>query len=79
MIVRFFALYKERTGLSATNMEVTPGTTAQDLLDILRRLHKSLPGAAPVMIAINGEYANPNTLLCENDEIAFIPPVSGGV
>ncbi len=65
--------------MSSTSMEVTDGTTAQDLLEMLRRLHTSLPDTAPVMIAINGEYANPHSLLCANDEIAFIPPVSGGV
>ena len=78
--VRFFALYRERAGRDHLSLELTPGTTASQLVQEIRRL---FPGLAPptvdVVVAVNTEYAEPDVVLSDGDDIALIPPVSGGV
>ena len=76
--VRFFALYRERAGTSQTEMELPDGATPEELLVRLRSEYASLPLSNSVLIAVNSEYANPEAPLHEGDEVAFIPPVSGG-
>lgn len=77
--VRFFALYRERAGCDATTLELADGATVAHLEEEVRRRFPGLaPGAAPIMVAVNAEYAGPETLLQDGDEVALIPPVSGG-
>ena len=78
IIARFFALYREKTGLSSVVVELPDGSTANDLMDHLHLEYESLPKWDGIMIAINSEYSDFKTLLYDNDEVAFIPPVSGG-
>ncbi|MDA0988459.1 MAG: molybdopterin converting factor subunit 1 [Chloroflexi bacterium] len=76
--VRFFALYRERAGVSQTEVDLPEGTTPKELLTRLRSSYSSLPLSDSVLIAVNSEYVNPEAPLHEGDEVAFIPPVSGG-
>jgi molybdopterin synthase catalytic subunit len=76
--VRFFALYRERAGVSQTEVELPEGATPNELLIQLRSEYSSLPMSDSVLIAVNSEYARPEAPLHEGDEVAFIPPVSGG-
>lgn len=77
--VRFFALYRERAGTSQTEVELPDGSTPEELLVRLRSEYASLPLTDSVLIAVNSEYASPQAPLHDGDEVAFIPPVSGGV
>ena len=76
--VRFFALYRERAGVSQTEVELPEGSTPEELLRRLRSVYTSLPLSDSVLIAVNYEYASLGAPLREGDEVAFIPPVSGG-
>ena len=76
--VRFFALYRERAGVSQTEVELPEGSTPEELLRRLRSVYTSLPLSDSVLIAVNSEYASLGAPLREGDEVAFIPPVSGG-
>ena len=76
--VRFFALYRERAGTSQTEVELPDGSTSEELLVRLRSEYTSLPLTDSVLIAVNSEYASPQAPLHDGDEVAFIPPVSGG-
>ena len=76
--VRFFALYRERAGTSQTEVELPDGATPEELLIRLRSEYTSLPLSDSVLIAVNSEYASPESPLHDGDEVAFIPPVSGG-
>ena len=76
--VRFFALYRERAGVSQTEVELPEGSTSEELLRRLRSVYTSLPLSDSVLIAVNSEYASPGAPLRDGDEVAFIPPVSGG-
>lgn len=76
--IRFFALFRERAGTSETSVELPEGATPVDLIARLQSIYPSLPASDSVLIAVNSEYANRGTPLHDGDEVAFIPPVSGG-
>ena len=77
--VRFFALYRERAGRDGLSVELSPGATVSDLVEEVRGL---FPGLAPIEVrivaAVNAQYADHDLVLSEGDEVALIPPVSGG-
>ena len=77
--VRFFALYRERAGCSVIGVSVEPGATVADLLTTVREQFPRLaPPDVQIVVAVNEEYAEPDTPLSAGDEICLIPPVSGG-
>jgi molybdopterin synthase catalytic subunit len=79
--VRLFAVLRQRAGRESVEIEVESGATVADALDAL----SSEPGLAgvldriPVRMAVNRDYAEPETKLAAGDELALVPPVSGGV
>ncbi len=77
--VRLFAAYREAAGNSQWDVEVGEGQSPLDLWHRLAEEHpRLLDFSHPLMAAINGEYASLDAPLHEGDEVAFIPPVSGG-
>lgn len=76
--VRLFASLRERAGCSAVTRSVDAGATAGDLLDGLYADFPSLRGSGRIAIAVNSEYTDKSHQLREGDEVALIPPVSGG-
>jgi molybdopterin synthase sulfur carrier subunit len=54
------------------------GSTSQDLKSNLENRFPRLKQLPTYLIAVNNEYASNNTVISGNDEIAIIPPVSGG-
>jgi molybdopterin synthase catalytic subunit len=78
--VRLFAILRERAGRDAVEVELEEGATVADALRELALL----PGLAepiarmPVRMAVNREYAEAGTRLGAGDELALIPPISGG-
>ena len=78
--VRYFAYYREQLGRSAEDVEMPEGS---DVATLWRRCvgeHPRLPGLwESTAVAINGTYAGRDSTLHEGDEVAFLPPVSGGV
>ena len=76
---RFFALHRDIVGASKLDLEVEPGSTAGDLWTQLGERYPRLqPATRSLMFAVNQEYVDPAAELHEGDEVAFIPPVSGG-
>ena len=74
-----FASYKEKAGASDMEMSLPNGATVSDAAQELLRLHPALAGdSSRLMVAVNEEYQEHDFPLKENDEVAFIPPVSGG-
>ncbi len=77
--VKLFASYKEKAGMSDLEISLTDGATVSDAARELLRLHPAISGdSSRLMIAVNEEYQEHDYPLSENDEVAFIPPVSGG-
>ena len=78
--VRLFAMLRERAGREEVELELPDGATVRDAVDAVASRHglADLIARMPVVMAVNREYASPETTLAESDELALIPPVSGG-
>ena len=77
--LRLFAMFRETLGTSTLTQEVLAGTTVEQLLSQLVAEYPALAGAeAAVSFSVNRTYATAETVLQAGDEVAFIPPVSGG-
>ncbi len=77
--VRLFARLAELAGVRETSLDIGEGLTAGDAYELLSRQHPTLGGFADsVMFARNQEYVPAETSLAPGDELALIPPVSGG-
>ena len=72
--VRLFAGLRERAGASELELELPDGALVSDALERMRELTDGVP----VVMAVNHEYADPGAALESGDEVALIPPVSGG-
>ena len=76
----FFALYRERVGANAADLELPDSATVADAVrEVARHWPRFSPDPAKVVVAVNREYRNHSYPLQKGDEVAFIPPVSGGV
>ena len=78
--VRLFAVLRERAGSETVEVELADGATVADAIDELAALPSlSEPLARmPVRMAVNRVYASADTALGPDDELALIPPISGG-
>ncbi|HYM38612.1 MAG TPA: MoaD/ThiS family protein [Thermoplasmata archaeon] len=77
--VRLFATYREIVGAKDLAWTTDPGTTLGQFLDAFLRRHPKLaPHRDTMMLAVNRSFAEPSTVLKEGDEVALLPPVSGG-
>jgi len=72
-----FGIVKDIFGKSSISLDID-GTTTADLKDSLERQYPRLKQLSSYMVAVNNEYAQDQCVLTEHDEIAIIPPVSGG-
>ena len=72
-------MLKDLAGKASESIDLHDGASIRDLLahyeSQIPRLKESLPSVA---LALNQEYASPETKLQSGDEIALLPPVSGG-
>jgi molybdopterin converting factor subunit 1 len=75
--VRCFAAVREILGTDALQVTVPPGTSVEALRQMLGAKAPALL-RVPVAFAVNRDYARGDTLLRHGDEVAFIPPISGG-
>ncbi len=77
--VLLFALYRDLAGTGEFEVDLPAGETAGGLVARLRARGgglERLPDAPP--LAVNEEYAGPDTVLEDGDEVALLPPVAGG-
>jgi molybdopterin converting factor subunit 1 len=77
--IRLFAIQRELAGTRELRLELPDGSDIEGAWTALVARHPVLaPGRTSMRFARNGEYAEPTTVLADGDEVAMIPPVSGG-
>ena len=79
IFVHLFGPARERVGRSVVEVEVRPPVTAGDVAAQLLLHHGKLGDLLNTSaIAVNREFATPDTIVGEDAEVALLPPVSGG-
>lgn len=80
VVIRLFALAKDRAGRAELVLELPEPATVADLK---RALASAVPELAPLvpnlMIAVDAEYAGDSQVVRPGADVAAIPPVSGGI
>lgn len=77
--VRLFARLREQAGIETETVELPADSTLADVYEALKRAHPALePDRNGVRVALNQEFSDWNLTVADGDEVAFIPPVSGG-
>ncbi|MFD3164662.1 MoaD/ThiS family protein [Herpetosiphon sp. NSE202] len=75
--IRFFAGLREALNQSSLSLDLAENATVGTVLQQLAELHPNLP-LTGLAYAINRQYVTLEATLKPNDELALIPPVSGG-
>lgn len=77
--IRLFARLREIVGQDVVVLELDEPAAARDAWAQLAERHPALaPFAGAMSTAVNAEYAKLDSPLSDGDEVAFLPPVSGG-
>lgn len=77
--IRFFALLREVAKCEETTLNLPEGSSCEQALFLLQNRFPSLyPILSSCLLAVNSSYASPTTFLSDGDELALLPPVSGG-
>ena len=77
--VRLFALLKEKAGCEEIRVRWFEGFRGRDVFSYLAENYEGLVSLLPQsLLAINGSFAYPDAVLQPGDELAILPPVSGG-
>ena len=78
VLVRLFASYREAAGVGHVVIELPDGATVKDAIREVLSEHPLVAEGRQVVIARNHEYVEPDAPLADGDEVALIPPLSGG-
>jgi molybdopterin converting factor subunit 1 len=77
--VRLFARYRELAGANMLSLDVPARSTAMEVFDrIAERYPEMRPMRDSTLMAVDEEFIRPETELREGEELALMPPVSGG-
>jgi MoaE-MoaD fusion protein len=78
--VRLFAILREHAGTDHIELQLKPRATVADALAALSDMQPvgELLRRIPIHMAVNRDYAAPTVVLSADDELALIPPLSGG-
>lgn len=77
--VLFFGVLYDLTGKRRESVRLQDGARLADLwTDYVRRFPRLEPMAASLLTSVNEEFTDRSQILSDGDEVAFLPPVSGG-
>jgi MoaD family protein len=78
--VKLFALLKDKAGRDELRIDIGPGTVSE-LLEAVSRGYPALSGMISdggILISVNREFARRDAMVKDGDEVALMPPFSGG-
>jgi len=73
-----FGITKDIVGKTLINFDLPDGSSVKELKQKLTERYPEMEALTSLLIAVNEEYGDETHILKERDEIALIPPVSGG-
>lgn len=73
--IQYFASLRDRLGRAEDRLDAVEGMT---VADVWAALWPEIPLPPNTLAAVNMEYASPEQTVCDGDEVAFFPPVTGG-
>jgi molybdopterin converting factor subunit 1 len=76
--ILLFGITRDLVGQNRLAVDLPANSRVADLMAALHGQYPTLAGIQSILVAVNSEYAEPDTVLKPTDEIALIPPVSGG-
>ena len=76
--ILMFGPIAEAAGCAEADLELPPGSRAGEVAATLQREHPGLLTGGAYVLAVNAAYAAADRELTDGDEVALIPPVSGG-
>ncbi len=76
--VTYYGQFRDITGLNEEEIEVKVGITVVELRDQVREKYPRIAEKREVLVAINNSFASLETVIKQDDKVAFFPPVSGG-
>lgn len=79
MKILLFGITKDIIGSSTLDFTLKQADlTSENLLKVLKDKYPELSKLRSIALAVNGEHANGSEIVTEKDEVALIPPMSGG-
>ena len=76
--VLFFGITKDLVGRQQLDIDLSEPVSVSEFKEVLQEKFPKLSDLKAVAIAVNSEYADDAMMIQANDEVALIPPVSGG-
>ena len=77
--IRLFAGYRERVGATRIDLDLPEGSTVGRMVDEMLQAYPAIAvDPSRLVVAVNQEYREHDFTLSPGDEVALIPPVSGG-
>jgi molybdopterin synthase sulfur carrier subunit len=76
--IKLFGIAKEIVNSSSLTIELSSASTVKELRNKLMSKYPRFGDLKSIMVAVNSEYAKDDLELTVSDEVALIPPVSGG-
>ena len=77
--VKLFAVLREEIGTEELNFELPQGVSCREVVSHLKsRFPHLIPLFQHSLVALNGSYIGQDTKISPDDEVAILPPVSGG-
>ena len=76
--LKLFGITREIFGKSEEKIVLNEKITVSTFLQNLKNQYPALADLSSILVAVNNEYAESDMILADRDEVALIPPVSGG-
>ena len=76
--VTYYGQFRDITGLNEEEIEAKDGVTVVELRDQVREKYPRIVAKREILVAINNSFTSLETVIKQDDKVAFFPPVSGG-